>query len=359
MRPFKCSCGARIFFDNTRCLACKHELAFAPDFRRMVALEALGEGRYRAANGGDGIYVKCDNYAMHGVCNWVVDAQAGRSLCRACELNHVIPNLSNPENRERWGRMEAAKRRLIYSLLELKLPFNSKIDDPERGLAFDFKTNDGADGVVLTGHSDGLVTLRVEEADAVEREKARVTLKERYRSLLGHFRHESGHYFFDVLLKDTAGLDRFRQLFGDERQDYTEALRKHYAAPPAHDPNRFVSSYAEAHPWEDWAETWAHYLHMVDTLETAESFGVFPRHSSNFEELFAVWLELTVVMNALNRSMGLDDAYPFQLGAGVKAKLAFVDEVVKTGAPRFAGPQLRAFAPGEVTFPQSGQLMSQ
>src|SRR6202011_5238904 len=35
-----------------------------------------------------------------------------------------------------------------------------------------------------------------------------------------------------------------------------------------------VTPYASAHPWEDFAETWAHYFHMVDTLETATAFGL-------------------------------------------------------------------------------------
>ncbi|HEX3849874.1 MAG TPA: putative zinc-binding metallopeptidase, partial [Polyangiaceae bacterium] len=240
---------------------------------------------------------------------------------------------------------EVAKRRLVYTLLELGLPLESKEDQPQTGLAFAFK-QDGLDGQrVLTGHCDGLVTINIREADAPSREQTRVQLGERYRTLLGHFRHESGHYYWDRLVRDSAWLEDFRVLFGDEQADYAEAVKRHYATPKLDWADEYVTAYATMHPWEDWAETWAHYLHMVDTLETARSYGLALRpspiggatsevvsarrvHFDHFEDLIAAWVPLTVALNSLNRSMGLPDLYPFVLAERVIAKLRFVHQVV-------------------------------
>jgi hypothetical protein len=333
MRTFRCACGARTFFENTRCLACRRELGFLPDALTLVAIEAKASGWFST---GRGDYRKCSNYVDEGVCNWMLPASAPGSLCQACQLNHVIPDLSQPENRRLWAETEKAKRRLIYTLNQLKLPLYSKQDDPERGLAFDIKADVGSTRV-LTGHEDGLITLNVAEADAVEREKVRLSMKERYRTLLGHFRHEVGHYYWDRLVRDTPSLSRFREVFGDERADYGEALKRHYATKVAADhAELFISTYAASHPWEDFAETFAHCLHMQDTLETAENFGLtggLPRNEKladarDFDLLMTEWTELTIALNALNRSMGLPDAYPFAISGRVKAKLEFIHSLV-------------------------------
>jgi hypothetical protein len=333
MRTFRCTCGARIFFENTRCLACRRELGFLPDVLSLEALEARGSGSFSTPRGD---YRKCSNYVDEGVCNWMVPASASEALCQACQLNHVIPNLSQPENRTLWAETEKAKRRLIYSLNQLKLPLHSKHDDQEGGLAFDIKADVGSTRV-LTGHEDGLITLNVAEANAAEREKMRLAMKEGYRTLLGHFRHEIGHYYWDRLVRDTPKLPRFRDLFGHETADYGEALKRHYATKPRSDyAELFISTYAAAHPWEDFAETFAHYLHMHDTLETAHHFGLtgeLPRGANvadvhDFELLMKEWTELTIALNALNRSMGLLDAYPFAISGRVKAKLQFIHELV-------------------------------
>jgi hypothetical protein len=294
----------------------------------MVAFEAadtevtLPQGQYR----------QCANYTREGVCNWLVPAESPDELCQACRLNNVIPDLSEPDNRERWHEVELAKRRLVYGLGRLNLPITAKRDDPVKGLAFDIKVSTDAERV-LTGHSDGLITLNLDEADAAEREKTRVTLKERYRTLLGHFRHEVGHYFWDRLVADGHKLDEFRALFGDERTDYADALQQHYGKPP--DPSyasSFISPYAASHPWEDFAETFAHYLHMSDTLETADQFGFASTPSRSdadaFEALMTEWYRLTVALNALNHSMGLQDAYPFAISPIVKEKLRFVHGLI-------------------------------
>ncbi|HXK20491.1 MAG TPA: putative zinc-binding metallopeptidase, partial [Polyangiaceae bacterium] len=188
---------------------------------------------------------------------------------------------------------------------------------------------------VLTGHASGVITLNIREADEVAREQIRQRLDERYRTLLGHFRHESGHFYWDELLRDSAELDEFRRLFGDERADYAEALAKHYAggAPPDWQAS-FVSSYAASHPWEDFAETWAHYLHISDSLETASSFesigvAAAPR---DFDQLVRAWVRLSLALNSINRSMGLPDTYPFVLSGPSIEKLRFVDAVVRRAA---------------------------
>lgn len=336
MRTFRCECNNRVFFDNTRCLTCNRELGFLPDHGVLSAIEPSSDGAYTTKLGK---YVKCSNNVEHGVCNWLVPQGDPQALCLACRLNNVIPDLSEPENRVRWAECERAKRRLVYSLNKLGLPLLTKAEDPERGLAFDIKADVG-EARVLTGHAEGLITLNLSEADVVSREQARVKLNERYRTLLGHFRHEVGHYYWERLIRDGGGdrLPACRRLFGDETADYGQALQAHYAKSP--EPGweeSYISHYAAAHPWEDWAETFAHYLHLVDTLETAHHFGFtseLPKRqsvskTSDFDMLMSEWLEVTIALNALNRSMGLPDAYPFAITPRVREKLAFVHAVVR------------------------------
>jgi len=336
MRTFKCACGNRVFFDNTRCLICNRELGFLPDQGVLAALEPAADGVFVANRGK---YRKCTNNVEHGVCNWLVPDGDQEPLCPACRLNNVIPDLSNADNRLLWAEVEKAKRRLIYTLNRLRLPLISKTEDPERGLAFDIKADEGSTRV-LTGHAEGLITLNLAEADSVSRERMRVEMKERYRTLLGHFRHEVGHYYWERLVRDgePSVLPAFRKLFGDETTDYSEALERHYSAPRSADwAQSYISHYAAAHPWEDWAETFAHYLHLIDTLETAQHFGftseLSPKASvtkvSDFDILMTEWGELTIALNALNRSMGLPDAYPFAVTAPVRDKLAFVHDLLR------------------------------
>jgi hypothetical protein len=289
-----------------------------------------------------GRHAKCSNYVEQGVCNWLVpngeaSDPATPLLCQACRLNRVIPDLSNPEHRALWAEVERAKRSLLYGLGRIGLRVASKKEDPETGLAFDIKA-DTATERVLTGHSEGLVTLNLREADPAIREKVRVDLKERYRTLLGHFRHEVGHYFFDRLVKSAPEVAEVRACFGDERADYSLALVKHYSEQPPPDfQEEFISSYARAHPAEDWAETFAHYLHLLDTLETARHFGLArdlparssPQGTSDFDAMLAEWTELTIALNALNRSMGLPDAYPFAVSPTVRKKLELVERVIR------------------------------
>ncbi|PPE71402.1 putative zinc-binding metallopeptidase [Caldimonas thermodepolymerans] len=353
-RASRCVCGRPVFFDNSLCLNCGRPLGYEPRLGRVLALQPgpqpgtwqpaaeLPEGEPRP------LYRRCGNFDSAAGCNWLVeDAQA---LCRSCRLNRVIPDLSLPENQVLWGRIEAAKRRLVSQLIGLGLPVRTRLgEDPARGLAFDLLRALPGGPPVMTGHADGIITLNAEEADPAYRERTREHLQEPYRTVLGHLRHEVGHYYWDRLVAHTPWLEPFRRTFGDERQDYAAALRRHYEqGAPADWQSRHVSAYASAHPWEDWAETWAHYLHMVDTLDTALSFGldadsVEPSHApytpetlqqpadattAGFLSFVNAWMELTCVLNELSRSMGQPDFYPFVLSAPAVDKLHFVHRVV-------------------------------
>lgn len=350
MKIFHCDhCQQLVFFENVRCVNCTHDLAYLPDIADIGSLEPAGEGLWRSpARGAEGkVYRLCRNYRAENVCNWAVPAADPDPLCRSCRLTRVIPDLNQPGRREAWYRLEVAKRRLIYGLLGLGLPVASKTEDPENGLAFEFLAESAEGAAVLTGHKNGVITLNVAEADDAEREKRRLQMGEPYRTLLGHFRHESGHYFWDRLIKNGSRIDRFRQHFGDERGNYAKAMEHYYQkGAPTDWPSRFVSAYASMHAWEDWAESWAHYLHMTDTLETAVGCGMSlsphrpdepvlspdlvlrGSRPDSFDQTIERWFSVTYVLNNLNRGMGMPDNYPFVLSAPALEKLRFIHEVV-------------------------------
>jgi hypothetical protein len=351
MKTFHCDrCSQQIFFENTLCFNCGSTLGYQPAQRTVNSFEPAGEDSrlWRSLNRKDEgkLYKKCLNYVQHDVCNWMLPAGDPHDLCASCQLTVVIPALSSEKNRILWSRLEAAKRRLLFTLAPLNLTPASKEDEPETGLAFHFLEDGVTDECVMTGHADGVITLNIAEADPAERERTREQMHERYRTLLGHFRHESGHYYFDRLVAGSDWLEGFRALFGDERKDYGESLKRHYSeGPPADWEARYVSSYASSHPWEDWAETWAHYLHMLDTLETAHACGLslhpakqdepsldqvsLPTRTDTFEDTLSDWFALTYVLNSLSRSIGMPDSYPFKLSTPVCNKLAFVHQVVR------------------------------
>ena len=358
MKLFSCSaCGHTLYFDNVCCTHCGHALGFVAERLELLAFTVDNGGIWHAVGdmGGAG-YRPCANYSQHDACNWMVPAQAPESLCLACDLNRTIPDLSNPHYKTLWQRLQVERNRLVYSLLRLGLPVRSKQADPEGGLAFDFLAQPDPrfheDSRVVTGHAQGVITLDVAEADDAVRERVRQDMAEPYRTVLGHFRHESAHYYWDRLVRGSAWLADFRACFGDERADYGEALERHYQnGPPTDWPARFVSAYASCHPWEDWAESFAHYLHMVDTLETAWQFGLRlqprtekpaelsvdgdfdPYASPDINALIQHWLPFTVALNSLNQSMGLPDAYPFVLSTPVLEKLGLVHRIIHESAP--------------------------
>jgi hypothetical protein len=299
--------------------------------------------------GDNHVYRRCENAASPSGCNWLTKADPvdnPTGLCISCRLNRTIPNLEDPAHREQWHRIEVAKRQLVSTLFALRLPVVSKDQDPA-GLAFDFLSDDR--GPVTTGHDDGVITLNVAEADDANRERIREELREPYRTVLGHLRHEVGHYYWDRLILDSTWLNEFRTLFGDERADYALALKTHYEqGPPSDWQQRFVSAYASSHPWEDWAETWAHYLHIGDALSTAASFGLrlesaeltiscfanddLAQPDDQFLDFMNSWIRLTAVLNELSRSMGLHDFYPFVLSKSTVRKVHFVHGVIRAWA---------------------------
>ncbi|QUD88283.1 zinc-binding metallopeptidase family protein [Phenylobacterium montanum] len=382
MKAFACqACGQPLYFEAQLCESCGRRLGYRPWDRTLAALEPCqGRPGFWLCSGQPGPALKlCDN-ARFDACNWLVDAGEGKAIyCRACRHNRTIPDLSVPGHRDLWTRIQIAQHRLFDSLLALRLPLATRPADP-RGLAFDVLHDPLADAPegpsVLTGHADGLITVSLTEADDPARERRRHDFAEPYRTLLGHFRHESGHYFWSRLVEGGPALGPFRKLFGDERQSYQAALETHYRCdgPPAGWRERFISAYAAVHPWEDFAETWAHYLHMADTLETAAVFGVrFERDgarmdparldvwgSASLDQLIAAWLPLTFAVNSLNRSMGQPDLYPFLPEPAVITKLAFVHDLVRTKGALAAVPDetaLKAVIAGlaaRVGDPQAG-----
>ncbi len=347
MKTFDCEhCGERLFFENTSCLACGSAVGFVPEHLVVSAFHQTPQGTFAVVGDKSGrLWKKCRNYVEENVCNWMLPADSAEGYCPSCRLNEVIPDLSAGNNHALWAKMEAAKRRLTFSLLRLRLPVLSKEDNPERGLAYRFLADPDDDFAqtrrILTGHDGGVITINIAEADDAVREKMRLDMREVYRTLLGHFRHESGHYYWDRLFADTGREPEFRAVFGDEREDYGAALQRHYAnGPPAEWQERHITSYAAAHPWEDWAETWAHYLHITDTLETACHNGIEIRTTEGrhivrepFRESFAAvaqdWLALRFILNSLNRSMGLNDPYPFVMSLAVIDKLTFIHDFLR------------------------------
>lgn len=367
---FYCTCNQPIFFGNTYCVACGSSLGFDAETGELLTLAPVqadespagggsqadshsgGEGqRWRVVQHDDGrLYRRCANLATAAMCNWLVPDDHPSTFCLACRLNRMIPDLTLADNPSRWHKLEDAKRRLIAQLLTFGLPVEGKSEGKEDGLAFDLVGPDANGKPPTTGHDEGLITINVLEADDDYRARLREEMHEPYRTLLGHFRHEIGHYYWDLLIQDTPWHAPFREVFGDERLDYAQALRTNYEnGPPDGWESLYISTYAACHPWEDWAETWAHYLHMMDTLDTALSLGIttyvvepvyalFTRDvlvapdapdAQEFLDLVNTWVALTGVLNELSRSMGQRDFYPFVLPHRVVGKLQFVHRVVK------------------------------
>jgi hypothetical protein len=352
MRLFTCqACQQTLHFDNTLCEKCSHRLGYLPATATLSAVEPDGDA-WRALASPGAPFRFCLN-AQHDACNWLIEASSPDTLCLCCRHNRTIPDVAQDANLAAWRRIEWAKHRLFYSLLRLGLPLVTQVENQESGLAFDVLADPPQPhgSKVMTGHDNGLITIALTEADDAEREKIRVAMHEPYRTLLGHFRHEVGHYFWDRLVRDGNRLEPFRALFGDESADYGQALQRHYEqGAPADWQSHFVTAYATMHPWEDFAETWAHYLHIVDTLETAGAFGLStrpkvaqgdeldasvdfdPYRARSMGPLTESWLPLTVALNSLNRSMGQPDLYPFVLSTPALDKLAFVHGLVHPAA---------------------------
>jgi hypothetical protein len=352
MNAYQCTCGQPLFFHNSRCLACGAEVAFDPYAGRLGALVPASDGTWSMAGDAQATTPRfrlCTHRTQAAACNWLVSAREPHAACLSCRLTRTIPDLSRPKNARRLAGIEDAKRRVLFGFMSCGLPVVPKADDDAAGLAFDLLEPLPDAPPVTTGHAGGVVTINVAEADDDYREMHRESLREPYRTVIGHLRHELGHYYWDRLVRDGAWLEPFRRLFGDERASYADALARHYRdGPPADWPQRFISSYAAAHPWEDWAETWAHYHHMRATLQTVASFGLatadtpfritpfapdvlYDRSAPSADALLEwvnAWVVLTAVLNETSRSMGQPDVYPFVLNRSVVTKMHFVQCVL-------------------------------
>lgn len=338
---FNCTCGNALFFENSVCLQCNSTVGYDVGSNKMLPASAE--------------WVMCRNGIDYGACNWLLPAKAtGPAYCAACRLNHTVPDLTQAGNLDAWRKMEVAKRRAIYTLARLGLTPLSKLERPD-GVAFDFLMPTPALRVT-TGHEDGLITLNLLEADDLYRENERHRLGEPYRTLVGHFRHELGHYYWDrFFLPPEAAplLEECRALFGDERADYATALAQHYAKGPAPTwPDTHISSYAASHPWEDWAETWAQCLHIMDGAETARAFGWASEsvplpftpfkppavcaggagNDGDFLQMLNGWAKLAPALNELAASMGHATMNPFVFSETAVRKILFVHKMVATAA---------------------------
>ncbi len=359
MKLFRCDhCSHLLYFENTRCERCGRPLGYEPQSNALCSLEG-GPDVWTAPSLDNREFVFCAN-AAHGACNWLVPYAPGADpYCRACRHNAVVPPIEEPVKLEHWQVIERAKKRLVYSLLQLHLPLATRNEDAVHGLSFRFLDEQVAPHPVMTGHENGIITIALAEADDAAREYRRTQFNEPYRTLLGHFRHEVGHHYWDILIgSNPVNLDEFRRLFGDETQSYEAALQAYYAnGAPADWQSRFISAYATAHPWEDFAETFAHYLHLVDTTEMAAAFGVRlrplvdtegaltarldfnPYTSARIEDLVENWIPLSSLINNLNRAVGQHDAYPFVLGPEVIEKLDFIARIIReAGAVQWTVP---------------------
>lgn len=316
MRLFTCpNCRHQLFFDNSACINCGWEVVFDT---RTLAFAGIGD------------VPACANRPRIS-CNWAT--YDGGDFCLSCSRNKLIPPVDDPAQLRRWQDAEHSKRRLIYDLLRqavAPLPVVS----PTHGLWFEILVSAefGGVGEVTMGHDNGLITIDASEADSDVRESRRRQLGEPYRTMLGHMRHESGHYYWDRLAELPDFSQDFRALFGDEQLDYQQALEAYYAnGAPTDWQNNYISAYSTMHPWEDWAETFAHYLHMMDGLETARSASLLSirlpdetTSDAGFAQAVDAWVDIAMFLNAMNRGLGYREFYPFILNPPVREKLAFI-----------------------------------
>lgn len=335
MKQFRCSCGHAVYFESHQCIACGALLGFDPG---ELEMRSLTESNGFLSDEGGRRYLACKNGTEYGVCNWLRSSDDTHTLCLGCRFNRTIPDLTKPVNLVRWRKFETSKKRLLYTLLRLGLPLSNGFDDPRNGLLLDFIEDSRSDPYQFpetfstTGYLGGIITVNALEADDAAREAMRVEMGESYRTVLGHLRHESGHYYWSLFDAGPKEIEVFNALFGDLFEDYSSALSRYYAdGPREHWAAQYISAYASSHPIEDWAESWGHYLHIYDVLETAAALGVTDSQPVDFDirQSISTWSRLSITLNELNRSIGLGDAYPFVVTAAVEEKLVYVDKVIR------------------------------
>ena len=322
---FLCECGAPVSFDDEHCASCGSRIGFSPyEMKfRIISEDSVEQ------------YPLCKNATNYGVCNWIASPHAREGLCLGCQFNRFIPNLGKTENLARWKVLERAKKRLLFSLLRLGITIKPGHELRDTGLLFDFLEDQSYItphelSSITTGYLNGVITINVLEAEPVSRVEQKVAANESYRTVLGHMRHESGHYLWSLLKNRSNLSEKFRNLFGEENANYSEALETFYQeGAQTNWPENFITHYASSHPLEDWAETWGHYLHITDGIETAKHFGLINEDplTENFESKIESWKDITIKLNEMNRSMGKEDLYPFTINDVTRQKLLFADEV--------------------------------
>jgi hypothetical protein len=352
MRSFSCSCGNQLFFDNSICMCCKREVGWCPQCQLITDVVTGNDGAFTCPQC-DTTLVKCVNYASSNVCNRFVIRRAGEGnqaktsagiFCDCCRYNRIIPDLKIAGNHEKWYRIEAAKRRTLYDLNLLGLPYGDARDNVAPALVFEFKGDPIADKryrdlgggqKVFTGHDNGVITINIQEADDVEREKLRVNMHEAHRSLLGHFRHEFGHYIWDVMIKGKPEAESaFAAMFGDHNNPpYDQALQAYYKDGPKPDwLLNYVSAYATMHPWEDFAETFAVYLDMTSALDSAFFQQLIPLvDPTDLDALVDAYRKLGIALNEMNRTIGLLDFLPELFAKPIREKLRFIHGLTRNG----------------------------
>lgn len=342
MRAFTCpNCRNYIEFEDLTCRTCEAELGFhhPSSTFHVVSREGTEIDGER--------WFACSNRAW--ACNWLAAEDSGAGTCLASRLIRKRPDADDTLALEKLATTSGKLRMMVYQLLELGLPI-LPWDTYEKGLGFDLLSSKSRGENITIGHADGIITIDLVESLDDYRERLRIRLGEPYRTMLGHFRHEVGHYYEMVLFDAMPDrIDRVRELFGDERVSYSDAIDRHYRyGAPENWRESFISEYATMHPWEDFAECFAHYLHITDTLDTAAWSGMVLQARTqghtptidttiarvteeiDFDEILEDWLWVSTLLNRINRSMGKDDLYPFHINAVVGDKLGFIHDTVRS-----------------------------
>ena len=347
MHAFRCPrCRGLAFLESLTCPRCGTAIGIHLATQEMLEADPAGVEH-------DGSrWVPCSNRSWE--CNWLVEQGAEDARCFSCRLTRRRPEPDDTIALEKLAVTARDKRRLLLRLMTLGLPITPWYER-QGGLGFDLLSSRSGHGPVRIGHASGIITIDLAESLDDVRERLRVQLGEPYRTMLGHFRHESGHYYQWILVEQTDFITECRELFGDERASYSDAIARHYATgAPEGWREHHISEYATMHPWEDFAETWAHYLHITDTLGTLAAAGVdlsrrpmpgvlthdiVPRTSYagvSSHEMLADWYWCSKLLNRANQAMGKGDLYPFTIVPEVARKLDFVHRVVQ--GSQVAGP---------------------
>ena len=319
MRAFGCEvCGAELFFENSVCVRCGSAVGYSREHGTLVAVTADRP--------------ICANLNRCG-CNWIADPASVLGLCFSCRLTRTRPADADAVGLAQYWVAEAAKRRLIFGLDELELPI--MISDGFAGLAFDLLSS--TQGKIITGHLNGIITLDLAESNDSHREALRQSMDEPYRTVLGHFRHEIGHYYCQLLALTPDRRDEFRTLFGDETLSYEEALQRHYASRELASSGR-ASSSARTRPCirsrisrrcsatSCTSPTRCRRRGSSGCCRNRISATTSSRHAGTARKLRKsllerpmaevvgeTWLPVSKGLNQINRSMGKPDLYPFVL----------------------------------------------